>query len=313
MVDLPAYGIQYARRFNFARIATQAPQILKAIRKEQQWLQAFVKTNPVEIIVSDNRYGLHHEACHNIFITHQLQPALPQSLSFGQPATQKVFAGLINRFDECWIPDWPQDELSLAGKLSRGNPFIRIPQHYIGRLSRFKNTGTSPDESFDLAMLSGPEPQRSLLENLIISASGKLEFPLKLLRGLPGAQPVAQNPPGMEVISHLGKNDMAQLIRNARFVICRSGYSSLMDMSVFGKKCILIPTPGQTEQEYLAHRENKLRRALIYTQREFDLAEAIREAQQFDFECTMNTGNTLLPQRIESLTTTLGREKYNGN
>jgi hypothetical protein len=160
----------------------------------------------------------------------------------------KINSSFINQFDNCWIPDY-NDYNSLSGVLSK-NPKL-TNYSFIGPLSRFKKSkNISPYKYKYLAILSGPEPQRTIFEKIILKAFSKVNEPCAIIGGNPlGKQYTIDN---VKYYCHLKTEDFLNTVSASDLLICRSGYSNIMDLSVLNKKALLVPTPGQTEQEYLA-------------------------------------------------------------
>jgi hypothetical protein len=263
-VQIPGYGIKYGknRAFTLVRLIMSIPKILIRIKQENVWLRGFASRERPDVIISDNRYGLYLPGIVSVFITHQLSIRT----SFGAVADrllQRINYRAIRRFRLCWVPDVAGEEISLAGKLSHPGKMPPVPIRYIGWLSRF-GTGVGPaasgagaagaggSGSVDLlVLLSGPEPQRTLLEKMILGQAAGCGCQIVLVRGLPGGGTAVEAPPGVLVYDHLAAREMESLIRRSGVVLARSGYSTVMDLARLGKKAIFIPTPGQTEQEYL--------------------------------------------------------------
>jgi len=248
--ELPSYQVTYSKSatgFTWT-LAKQFPHFWKTIKKEQKWLSKFVQENPLDGIISDNRPGLFHPKIPAVYVTHQLQI---KAGIWGRLAS-KAHQKLINKFHVCWVPDVrPQDGLSGA----LGHPLahsIHIPIIYIGPLSRLKKQHLMVKEGFVLAVLSGPEPQRTLLEQKILSWKPPSDKYAVLIQGLPN-ESAKQSINGWEVIPFAAPGDLAELMGKAEHLIMRSGYSSLMDLQALNKKALLIPTPGQPEQTYLAN------------------------------------------------------------
>ena len=155
----------------------------------------------------------------------------------------------INRFNSCWIPDAAGD-INIAGKLSHP---LSMPNHYafIGPLSRLNEAKPLAGEHL-LVLLSGPEPQRTILENKLIDQLSNTDEAVVFVRGLPSAAPLMKNRGKIQFENHLDANALSEMLSTAKAVICRSGYSSVMDLLKLKKRALLIPTPGQTEQVYLA-------------------------------------------------------------
>ncbi|MEO7444952.1 MAG: glycosyltransferase, partial [Ferruginibacter sp.] len=234
----------------------QSRKIFQTIRKENAWLREQVKQYNIDVIISDNRYGLYHAEATSIFITHQLNIETGNSIL--NKIAQKINYYFINRFSACWVPDG-NEEIKLAGKLSHPEIYPSIPVRYIDILSRFSPLNV--DKEYDIIiLLSGPEPQRSILEEKLISQAINTEFKILLVRGLPGGNTTTlKNTARLEIVNHLPARVLNTKMAASALVVCRSGYSSVMDLIAMQKKAVFIPTPGQKEQEYLAAwlKENK--------------------------------------------------------
>ena len=251
ILKLEGYKVKYAKnpRFFPIKMALQFPKLLLRHFRDRLWIKDLLSKRTFDIIISDNRYAMFHEQAKSIIITHQLE------IKTGKSALDKLVQGFIykwiERFDECWIPDFEGAE-NLAGDLSHPKTKPDLPLRYLGPLSRF--VLIEEKVVYDLAILiSGPEPQRSLFEFQIVNQLKDCKNKVLLVRGLPkGKEPMALNHPNVEVFDHLGEKELNQKILQSRYIVCRSGYSTLMDLYILRKSAIIIPTPGQTEQEYLA-------------------------------------------------------------
>jgi uncharacterized protein (TIGR00661 family) len=227
--------------------------------KEHSAIQRLVTENNIDIVISDNRFGLFTTKAKCIFITHQIMFKTPRYLRFAEPLLYRINRFFIQKFDVCWIPDLPGAE-NLSGDLSHKYP---LPKNagFIGLLSRFSNTRTkesTPNDSL-LALISGPEPQRSILEDLILDQLKKTKHRAIIISGTPAEFTNNELRENISQYNHLLTDELSEVILSAGIVISRSGYSTLMDLAVLGKKsAILVPTPGQTEQEYLAQRLQQL-------------------------------------------------------
>ena len=254
-LDLPGYRIRYTqyKRLLPLKILWQLPKIIRAIKQEHKWLQKKIVAHNIQLVVSDNRFGLWSSRCTCVFITHQLAIQMP--FSWLSQITRRINYQFINRYTACWVPDVAPDDVNLAGALSHPSHLPQIPVRYIGPLSRLQAVATSTNEPFKykwLFVLSGPEPQRSLLEQKLLTAAAILQEPALLLRALPEDTTLPDAPPNCTVVNHLPGNAMAQAFADSEFVVSRSGYTTVMELLTLKKKSVLIPTPGQTEQEYLA-------------------------------------------------------------
>lgn len=261
------------------RLLRQLPRILSAIRHENNWLQTAMEQYGFDVVISDNRYGLYHPAVESVFITHQLQIRSP--FAFFSPLLLQAHYRLIQKFDACWVPD-VMDKNGLAEALSHPSRLPHLPTRYIGWLSRMQPNGEQETGPV-LVLLSGPEPQRSLLEQIILAQCSEAGQPLVLVRGLPGNETLPSAPPNLAIYNHLPASALAQHLNSAAFVIARSGYSTIMDLAALHKKSILIPTPGQTEQTYLARHLQQQGLALLQNQQHFNLKDALQKAAAFAY------------------------------
>lgn len=290
--EFPSLGLVYLRgyelKFSNNRLKTlvkiflQIPQILAAIRRENKWLQRFAMEKRIDAVVSDNRYGLFSNRIYSVFITHQLTIKTP----FGKPADailRKLNYRFISRFNECWIPD-TKEPGALAGELSNPPSAPVLPVYYIGNLSRFTATEKLRRKSFLLVMISGPEPQRSIFERRVLEQTAGLKFTVHIVRGLPGNQSEPpQTSPNVVIENHRQGTSLQQLISEAAFVISRPGYTTVMEMLSCGKRCIFIPTPGQSEQEYLGKHLAAQGYSLYATQSGFRLSHLLQKAEETSF------------------------------
>lgn len=277
--SLEGYGVRYATNGSFFLLTMmkQIPGILKAIKNEQNWLRNAVTTHKIDGIISDNRFGLYHKTIPSVFITHQLH--IKHAMGAGlEKVTQKMNYRWINKFSECWIPDYEMAP-GLAGVLSHPASFPNIPCSYVGPLSRMRNIKKESNGKL-LIILSGPEPQRTLFESKIIQQLKGWSCDAVLVRGLPnGGMRLKDLPENIEIYEHLNAAALNKQICAASFIICRSGYSSVMDMHASGRTAIYIPTPGQTEQEYIAEMLQQNNYAVTSTQDQFNLSGLIKTAQ----------------------------------
>ncbi|NUO03042.1 MAG: glycosyl transferase family 28, partial [Saprospiraceae bacterium] len=243
-LELPAYDIHYHLKSIVLSIGSQGFKILKAILAEHFILRRFIRRHGMDAVISDCRFGCFTRRTTCIFITHQLHIRTPYAgLSWFINAINHWF---IRRYDELWIPDM-ETAPGLAGALS--HPPI-AGGRYIGLLSRMKRLEV-PDRYDVVAVLSGPEPQRTILEKLILEQAAGVEVRMLVVRGkvqtgLNAAYPISP----VHFSDHLAAEALNAAICAAKVILARSGYSTLMDLARIGKPAILIPTPGQTEQEY---------------------------------------------------------------
>jgi hypothetical protein len=287
-LQLKGYRVNYAVSGMTFKILSQIPRILKAIKQENNWLKEQVNNYDFDAVISDNRYGLYHEKIHSVFITHQLYIKSPWG-KWTENILQQWNYYFINRFNECWVPD-EEDENNLAGDLSHPVKFPALPVKYIGPLSRFVRQDSAGEKKYTeeikdhlLIILSGPEPQRSVFENIIIEQIAHYPGTATIIRGLPLATDIIPSSRSIQFHNHLSAELLNDEMAKAEFVISRSGYSTVMDIATMKKKSILISTPGQTEQEYLTTHLAKKRIAYCVSQKEFSLIAAIEMAKTFQY------------------------------
>ncbi len=254
-VFLEGYGVKYSSQNIQINIALQVPKILKRIKDEQQWLKNFVENNGIDAVISDNRYGLFSTTIPSVLITHQLNIQAPKLL---ENVLKKKVYNYLQNFTEIWVPDW-EGKSSLAGNLSLNNSAFQTI-NYLGPLSHLplENLPELKKKYDYLGIVSGPENQRSVFEDKLKQLFLSSEKKCLLVCGLPQEEFVEECD-NVTRVSYLNSFRLGIAIQESETIICRAGYSTIMDLVALGKGAILVPTPGQTEQEYLAkHLDNKL-------------------------------------------------------
>lgn len=210
-------------------------------KKEKKWLRNHLERNTYDVIYSDNRYGFYHPNVHSVLLTHQLTLPGPKLLLF---LPQWVLNKNLTRFNEIEIPDF-NNEPKLSGKLSKTKSSLNAK--FIGPLSQIKKTET-PFKIQLLLILSGPEPQRSRFARNIVEETNQLGFPI-VVAGESQSLPKSEH---VQEMGYCNSVELEKLMNESSHIVCRSGYSTLMELATIGKKALLIPTSGQFEQEYLA-------------------------------------------------------------
>jgi UDP-N-acetylglucosamine transferase subunit ALG13 len=280
-LPLKGYRIKYAKNGFTGKILLQIPSILRSIKEENKWLKERVSKYGFEAVISDNRYGLYHDNIFSVFITHQL--CIKSSLGkWSEKILQQWNYKLINRFNECWVPD-EEGGNNLAGELSHPVKLPSIPVKYIGPLSRFEKKNNHEIKDHLLIIFSGPEPQRTILENKVIDQIVNYPATATIVRGLPGERNIIPSTNAIHFYNHLSSEELNNEAMKAEFIMSRSGYSTIMDITALKKKAVLIPTPGQTEQEYLADHLMKKQFAFCVDQNNFSLLKNIEEARNFEY------------------------------
>jgi uncharacterized protein (TIGR00661 family) len=271
--ELPSYNISYGSRSFMWSMLSQLPAILRVIRREKRALAEILKTGQFDAVISDCRYGCYHRSVHSIFLSHQLQIQLLPGWRLLKGIVNFCHRRLIGRFDECWVPDYPSRTLS--GELSRVS-LKRLT--FIGPLTTMKPSKVKlPVKYRVLAVLSGPEPQRTIFANTLRSQLEQIEGPWLIVHGQPGNADA-----GERQVSYMTRDDLNEAINSAEIVVARSGYSTLMDIAAVGARTLFIPTPGQTEQLYLADRLLTANISYYQQQSDLNLFEALKVIPTFD-------------------------------
>lgn len=248
--ELPAYNVNYDSSNMSWNMIRQFPKIQRAIKLENRITKKIAELWNPDLILSDNRYGVYHPEIESVLLTHQLNMSYENRLT--ATAFEMQIKNWTKGFDQFWIPDYPDQRLS--GEMSTNG--FEIPSIFIGPLSRF--TEVPKEGNGILVILSGPEPQRNLLEINLSQQLKSIKEKVTFVRGSHSEIPkeLSNN---YKVINLAGSHELQELIKQSSLIITRSGYSSLMDFDVLKKPVIMIPTPGQKEQEYLMelHANNK--------------------------------------------------------
>ncbi|OAB79963.1 glycosyltransferase [Cochleicola gelatinilyticus] len=263
-VELPSYNITYPKngRYFKWKLFLKLPKLHQTISEEHKIIKKLVSENKINGIISDNRLGVYSKDVPSVFITHQLK-VLSGNTSL---LSSKLHQNYIKKFNICWVPDIDSDQ-NLSGTMSRldNAPF---PIRYMGILSRMKRR-TLPKKYDILILLSGPEPQRTLLEKTLLNIFKNSSKHILCVRGVIEEKKDRQCHGTIEVVNFMTGNELETVINESDLIISRSGYTTVMDLAAMGKKALFIPTPGQYEQEYLADRLEKLKIAPYCEQNEF--------------------------------------------
>ena len=281
-IELKGYNITYSKNYKLfpLKLLIQLPKIFLRIIKEHRWLQKAIDKHSIDVVISDNRYGLYSNKIPCIFITHQLTIKAP--FAWQEYVLQQINYSFINRFSQCWVPDF-EGENNIAGILSHPQKLPNIPVHYIGPLARFLKDATVQIRYQVCIILSGPEPQRTILEDIILQQLLAIPENCLLVRGKVDADPIKTSRPNVTIKNHLKGADLQAVIQASEIVIARSGYTSVMELLALQKKSILIPTPGQTEQEYLAKQLMQQQWAWCIDQKDFNLVNVLKQSSNFNY------------------------------
>ncbi|MDC0231116.1 glycosyl transferase family 28 [Aureispira] len=294
-IELPSYKIHYKTANMFLNIAPQVPKLLKAIRLERRFLDTIISKRKIDAIISDNRFGIHHSKVPSVYMTHQLNIPVPNR--FVQAWVTGRNNRYISKFDSCWVPDF-EGEPNLAGALSHGEQWQNVS--YLGLLSRMEYTVEQPVYDV-IVVLSGLEPQRSIFEQEVIEQARQLSLKFLIVSGKTDKKEHRQLYPNIEWHSFMTTKELNKAILQSRIVIARSGYTTIMDLvKLKAKQVLLVPTPGQTEQEYLAERFCKNNQFLFQRQKDFNIKTAIEELSKFKGVTQYPLNNNYIFEKIIS-------------
>ncbi len=253
-IEFPSYKILYSEgKSQVLAMFLAIPSIFRGIISEHKWLNNLLEKEHFDRVISDNRFGLFSKKTECYYITHQLMVKMPKGLNCFEFPVWKLHRFFINKYDQCLIPDFEGDE-NLSGDLSHKFP-LPANAKFIEPLSRFKDIDViQKEDKFDVvAIVSGVEPQRTLFEKYLIDRLKDSEEKVLILTGQPSKEKVEKVTGNVHLISHLDDLEFAEYLKGAKKIVARSGYSTIMDLWTLNclDKAEFIPTPGQTEQEYL--------------------------------------------------------------
>jgi uncharacterized protein (TIGR00661 family) len=310
VVKIPSHRFFYSARFPaWVTILFQIPAFLKGILAEHKYLNKILKFSPIDLVISDCRYGLWNPDVTSVIITHQVKLRMPILFKPFEPLINYLNRLALEKFNHHWIPDF-QDDHNLSGLLSH---YTKIPSNskYIGYLSRFMDyqDPVPPTEQPEvLILLSGPEPQRSVFEKIVTAQLLRQHRKSVIIGGQLEENQTKENQleilPASVILRKIlfvSGNKLYPILTSAKYIICRSGYSTIMDLVAIRRTAFLVPTPGQTEQEYLASYLQKMGLFKFSNQKEFNLENAIKKLDESGLPDLRFVKNDLLDEAINGL------------
>jgi uncharacterized protein (TIGR00661 family) len=277
-------------------MALQLPKFLKAIRQEHNEVRDIVKKLSIDAVISDNRYGCYHEKVPSVFVTHQLNILMPESLKWAEKLVNSYNHRQIKKFTQCWVPAPANSPFHSLTENPDG-----LPVKYIGYLSRMEKVPTQ--KKYGVCVIcSGPEPQRTLMEEMFNGDLKNLPCNTILVKGqTEKLNPYFNKEQQHLIANYLTTEDLNEVLAESEIVFSRPGYSTVMDFAKIGCKAVFIPTPGQTEQEYIAAELMKQNIALSVPQSGFNFEKALKEAEKFDGFANFTNAESLLEAAIDSI------------
>lgn len=281
----------------------QIPVMFFHIISENRRLKKIIRENSIDLVISDNRFGLWNKDVKTVYVTHQIRIPFPAGFRFMEGAGVFLHRQIIKKYNYCFIPDLPGEE-NISGRLSHKT---KLPGNirYIGLLSRFsrftERSLVHDKTEYSVVILSGPEPQKGILGTKLSEILKKSNRSVYFLEGSPGAETAIRKSGNITYCNHLSSEELWHILRSASSVICRSGYSTIMDLVVAGKTALLIPTPGQTEQEYLA--EHLAEKGWFSSVKQKALGDGLLfdSEASFDYKKIIDSGRGLLDHALDEI------------
>jgi len=301
-IRLPGVNVTYpGSGWMTLKLLMQAPNLLLGVRRECRLLERLVRRHKFDVVISDNRFGLFTRRARCVYVTHQLWIPCPPRLKWLEPLLHQAHRRILARYDECWIPDFPGGR-NLSGELSH-RAGLPANARFIGPLSRFRlSSASEAGAGCDLlAILSGPEPQRTIFQKMIREQAGTVTGRVLIVEGKPDDAAGRRRLGNLEIVPHLPTAELQRELTAARAILSRPGYSTLMDLAALGRNAILVPTPGQTEQEYLARRATGLGWCHSQAQKGFNLEAALAGLEKLSAPPRLPDGADLLQERLTAL------------
>lgn len=297
MFRLTAYDPEYPSGGNMLfKLGLQVPKFMRAISKENSEIEKIVFEKEVDAVISDNRYGCYSKNVHSVFIGHQLNILMPEGWDKTQKWVNAYNHSRIKKFKEVWVPAPVQSPLTYLVENTNG-----FNVKHVGYLSRLEKRDM-PIRYKVCMVCSGPEPQRTFLEDIFTKELEGREFNTILIKGLTEKlNPYFNKDMQHMVANYLTTDEINNAFCESEIIVARSGYSTVMDLARLGKKAIFIPTPGQTEQEHLARELLKQGVAFSMAQQEFNLDIALKESEKFTGFANFTYDDSLLEKAIDSL------------
>ncbi|MGA9638589.1 glycosyltransferase [Flavobacterium sp.] len=286
ILELPSYKIEYPKKGkNFQwKLLFSIPKIAKAILKEHKVIAKWIHQYDIEGIISDNRLGCYSTKVPSVYLTHQVT-VLSGKTTWLASFVHQLF---IKKFKECWVPDH-FNEINIAGKLSHSQN-KKLNLKYIGPISRFHKKEI-PKQYDLMIILSGPEPQRGILDTLLQKEIKRYDGKVLYIHGIIEKEQKTEQNGTVTFYNFMNTKQLEKAINESETILCRSGYTSIMDVEKLEKKAFFIPTPGQYEQEYLASKLNEENIAPFENQEDFKIENLEKLSSYKGFKNSEKTTN----------------------
>lgn len=279
--EIPDYLPPYSEKsFSVAKFVGRFPIYLREIAREHKKIKKLVESNGYQRIVSDSRFGIYYPGIPSYLIFHQLRFIAPGRVRIFERCTEGFNYLSLDNFNKILVPDLKQEDLCLSGDLSHNLHYFKESKvEYLGLLCDLKKMDMPEDIDYFIS-ISGPEPQRTILEQKILPQLPLLKGKIVVALGKPEEKKEIFYH-GARIYSYLDRKTQQEIMNRSRLIISRPGYTTLMELAILGKKALLIPTPGQTEQTYLASYHMRKGNFYSVSQEKLDLARDVVEAKRY--------------------------------
>jgi len=281
-INLPDYTIQYAskQRLLVVRLILQVPAMLVSLLREHWQTEKIVRERDIDLVISDNRYGVYSGKVPSFFVTHQLRFKLPRTIRKFEVISEWFNRWYFRKYTGVLVLDEAGKE-NMSGDLAHSGKICRHPKlAYIGLWSTVHKENVSQDIDV-LAVISGPEPHRGIFGKKVIEQMKNMPENKVVILGKPEDTGKDYSYPGLQVYSFKNRKEVNDLLNRAKIVVCRSGYSSTTDLVSLKKPALMVPTPGQTEQEYQAEYYRDKGYFYMVSQEEMNLSVDLKTAKKF--------------------------------
>lgn len=271
LVKLPDYPAPYSSGKTFLpKFALSLDRVLRAIARERRAARRLIERGGYDLLISDNRFNFYHPDVPCFFLSHQLKFAFPAPFEFLVPISGLYNGHYHRHFRRVIVPDYADPRRNLSGLLSHGFPVNRSRPYYAGILASVRRLDLPQDVDLFISV-SGPEPQRTEFERIVRAQLHRLppEWKVVVTLGKPGANGEPERIGNAQVHGFFGRERQQEMLNRARMVVSRSGYTTVMELAELGRKALMLPTPGQTEQEYLSR--YYLEQGMFYSVKQWDL------------------------------------------
>jgi len=276
--SISPYVPQIQSKFWMGGFIVSLPKQAQAFIAARIASKKIIQKGNYDLVIADNRLDVYDRKDNSYIMTHNIRF---ETYFFLRPFFNFFTYLYCSRFGHVLIPDY-EGENALAGRLSNNITFIpKKMLIYLGIISRVKKKNVKKDIDYFIT-LSGPEPQRTTLENLFLSQIKSLKGKIVFSGASPEGSKVHINDKNIKFYPYLNKDQQEDFLNRSKVIITRSGYTTLMELAEIGiSKAVIIPTPGQTEQEYLGKLSEKNRWWHSADQSDINLSEIISNLKEF--------------------------------